>query len=719
MSVPGRYLRLLLLACLLLPATGVLAARVDDAVTLRAALAAGLPQDVMVVLEHEAVQRWAAGERRRRALSVDDQAVLDGKASRFRSLGDQVLAGVSGADLAVRHRYARLPLLHLRLSTLAALERLAAHPGVRAVRRDGTLRPVLDSTSATLAGVPAATGLGFTGAGATVVFADTGVNYTLPDFGSCTAPGVPAGCRVSFYANIADGSTSLDANGHGTNVAGVVAGVAPGARIRMYNVFGSHNSTTDSLVIYAMDQAIAARAAGIAVAAISLSLGDSSANTTTCPGSSYDTAVQQALAAGIVTVVAAGNNARSTALSNPACVPGVVSVGAVYSANWGPQSWAVPCTDASTAADQVACFSNSASYLTVLAPGAIITAAGVTESGTSQATPFVSGAVAVLAAEAPGSTPAALVARITSTGVPVTDPRNHLSFPRLNLGQAVRPVNDLFADRTSLGGASGSVSASNVDATRESGEPLVGGSPGGASLWWQWVAPASGQVSVDTQGSSVATLLGVYSGSTLGTLSPVAASTGNGSAGSAAVLFQAVAGQAYPITVDGVGGATGTLALAWSLNTTAAADVSVTLTPASGIIGQGTAFGFTAQVANAGPQAATGVTLQLSLPAGQLSGALPAGCQVAGTAVSCSLGTLAAGASSPVALQWLSGLAGALAVSASVSSSLPDPVPANNTAAATFTSLTGGADAADAPALPAWAAGVLALALLAALRRRA
>jgi subtilisin family serine protease len=142
--------------------------------------------------------------------------------------------------------------------------------------------------------------------------------------------------------------------------------------------------------------------------------------------------VANAHGAGIAVVAAAGNNGYTNGISSPACTPGAVSVGAVYSANFGGIGWGA-CTDNTTAADQVTCFSNSASFLTLLAPGALITAGGLTYGGTSQATPFITGAAAVLRAAFPTETTDQAVARMTGHGKSVIDARNAISKPRLDL----------------------------------------------------------------------------------------------------------------------------------------------------------------------------------------------------------------------------------------------------------------------------------------------
>jgi subtilisin family serine protease len=142
--------------------------------------------------------------------------------------------------------------------------------------------------------------------------------------------------------------------------------------------------------------------------------------------------VANARTAGITTVAAAGNNGYTNGLSSPACTPGAVSVGAVYSGNFGGIGWGT-CTDNATTADQVTCFSNSASFLTLLAPGALITAGGLQYGGTSQATPFIAGAAAVLRAAFPTESADQAVARMTGHGKSVTDTRNSIAKPRLDL----------------------------------------------------------------------------------------------------------------------------------------------------------------------------------------------------------------------------------------------------------------------------------------------
>ena len=124
------------------------------------------------------------------------------------------------------------------------------------------------------------------------------------------------------------------------------------------------------------------------------------------------------------------------------------------------------------------------------------------------------------------------------------------------------PVNDDFADALVLSGPSGAFSDSNINATKEPGEPNHAANAGGHSVWFRWTAPLSGPVHFDTWGSGFDTTLAVYTGSSLGELTEVASN--NDSTGTtSAVTINAVAGTTYSIAVDGYNGAVGGLSLSW------------------------------------------------------------------------------------------------------------------------------------------------------------
>jgi hypothetical protein len=118
------------------------------------------------------------------------------------------------------------------------------------------------------------------------------------------------------------------------------------------------------------------------------------------------------------------------------------------------------------------------------------------------------------------------------------------------------PANDDLADATVLAGTRADVSATNVAASAETGEPLAGG----GSVWYAWTAPASGPVTVDTCGSAIDTLLGVYTGTTVDALTSLALNDDPCSTASR-VTFNAAQGTRYLIAVDGKAGAQGAIAL--------------------------------------------------------------------------------------------------------------------------------------------------------------
>lgn len=403
-------------------------------------LTAGQPQDLIVEFDDTAIEKNVAALRAKSGQGPDGGAMLALRTAGYGRLKQQVLAALPTGEFETLIDYDHLPMAFLRVHSLRALEILSRHGLVRAVYPNGTKFPIAGE-NLTLINQPAVAAAGKIGTGTTAVVIDSGVDYTRSAFGSCTAPGVPVGCKVNYYKNIADSSTALDSNGHGTNVSGIVMAVAPDTRIAMINVFGATSSTSDALIIQAIDWAISNQST-YHISAINLSLGDGTKNTSPCITSNpFVTPVNNAKAAGIITVAASGNDGYTNALTNPACTPNVVSVGAVYDANVGGLAYA-NCTDATTAADQITCFSDSANFLSLLAPGALITAAGYTMAGTSQAAPHVTGAVAVLRAAFPAETLSETIARMTGGGVPLTDPRNGITTPRLNLWAAVLPAHD-------------------------------------------------------------------------------------------------------------------------------------------------------------------------------------------------------------------------------------------------------------------------------------
>lgn len=133
------------------------------------------------------------------------------------------------------------------------------------------------------------------------------------------------------------------------------------------------------------------------------------------------------------------------------------------------------------------------------------------------------------------------------------------------------PANDRFVNRGLITGNSANVSASNVGATREPAEPFHAGGLGFNSVWWSWTAPSSGGLTLTTEGSSIDTVLGVYTGSSISNLVFVAANEDDylpllsETSALSRVTCNVTAGTTYHIAVDGHEGQSGPIRLQLAL----------------------------------------------------------------------------------------------------------------------------------------------------------
>ena len=241
--------------------------------------------------------------------------------------------------------YNNLPLAFYRISNREALVTLLNDPNVKAVYPNRINRTTTNE-SLPLINQPQANTNGFTGEGSSVAVIDTGVNYLHSDFG-CTAVNTPSStCRVVYSFDSAPDDGALDDDGHGSNVSGIVSKVATKTKIIGIDVFrkvrsqGKWVSTAyDSDILAGINWAVN-NAQTYNIKAVNLSLGVPGVKyTSECSDSSYGTAFANARAAGVVPVVASGNDAFSDGISSPACVAGAVRVGAVYDSNIGGVSW--------------------------------------------------------------------------------------------------------------------------------------------------------------------------------------------------------------------------------------------------------------------------------------------------------------------------------------------------------------------------------------------
>jgi len=690
-------------------------------------LTAGNHVDLIIEYDDAEIETVTKVMRSRLPKRRDNDEIRAYKVEKYKALKDQIDLPTRRPEIEDLESYSHLPMGFKRFKSKAALEAFIAQAGVKAVHINEKMH-LVSTQHLSLINQPLSFKLGKQGTGTTVLVIDNGVDYTKSDFGSCTSIASPASCKVvtsidQVTSNIITGSRQAATNhDHGTNVSGTILSVAPGSKIAAINVFDKAGGAYSNDIVSAINWGVSNQGK-YNIAAINLSLGGDSKYTSACSSDWSASAITSAKTAGISVVIAAGNNSYIDGLSSPACAPDAVSVGAVYDSNEGGISWGTGCTDATTAADKVVCFSNSASFLKILAPGVNITSAGITQSGTSQAAPHVAGAIAVLRSAFPSETPSQLQSRLINSRVPrVTDTRNNLSFPRLDLLQALAnlPANDTFENASTLSNTtnSGSVSSSSILATKVEGEPNHAGNTGGQSVWWKWTAPANGQLSIDTHDSNYDTLLAVYTGTAVNALNNLTSNDNDGfGAGNSSVLMQAQAGQEYKIAVDGANGAAGFVQLNWRLDPAANANLSVSISGPTAIT-LGTPQPYVMTVNNTGPQAATNVAVTTTLPTGATFVSSNANCTATSNVVNCLLGTLGVNSTTSLTMQvqWNS-IGRNTQLLASVSSDVPDSTQVNNVSSIPV-AMTASSNMGDTPTLPEWGM-IFMMALMIAIGRQA
>ena len=177
------------------------------------------------------------------------------------------------------------------------------------------------------------------------------------------------------------------------------------------------------------------------------------------------------------------------------------------------------------------------------------------------------GTPAALNATSPTELTVTVPSGASSGFITVTTPAGVATSP-VAFTVSAAPGNDTFANAAAFPGNFGTVIGNNIGATKESGEPNHGDNPGGKSVWWNWTAPATAQYLISTKGSSFDTLLAVYSGNSVATLTAYGSNDNNAADGTtSAVTLNATAGAVYHIAVDGANGASGNIVLSINQNT--------------------------------------------------------------------------------------------------------------------------------------------------------
>lgn len=257
---------------------------------------------------------------------------------------------------------------------------------------------------------------------ADVAVLDTGIDYQHPDLN------VVGGVDCTYYTGwlfnrtyyCNDSAPGEDDHYHGTHVAGTigaidnglgVVGVAPGVRLWAVKVLNAQGSGYTSGIIAGIDWVVARGD----IEVLNMSLGGAGVS------AAYKDAIDAAVAAGVVVVVAAGNSNADARNYSPAYVPSAITVSALADFDGLAGGLASP-TCRADQDDTLADFSNWGPAIDIAAPGVCILSTAptgqggyATISGTSMAAPHVAGAAALLASGANAPSNAAGVAAIRNT----------------------------------------------------------------------------------------------------------------------------------------------------------------------------------------------------------------------------------------------------------------------------------------------------------------
>lgn len=273
------------------------------------------------------------------------------------------------------------------------IEELKRSPLVASVDPDVEVR-ALDINADMQIRVDMVWAAGETGQGIPVAILDTGINANHSEFS-----GRILKCHNEIFS---DPNTCDDQNGHGTHVAGIVGaagsnpdakGVAPAVSFYIDQVLDANGSGSLSGIIAGIDWSVTN---GTKIINLSLGTGPISTTQPNCDNvyPSFTTAINNAVAAG-VTVVAAAGNSGTQGVGAPGCISSTIAVAAVDSrdkiASFSSQG--APVADHGISAPGVSIFSSLPGGYGFL-------------SGTSMATPHVSGTIALMLKANSSLTPA-------------------------------------------------------------------------------------------------------------------------------------------------------------------------------------------------------------------------------------------------------------------------------------------------------------------------
>jgi subtilisin len=304
----------------------------------------------------------------------------------------------------------------IRVPNQSSLAAIQSDPRVEYVEQDQrvtifqqqALPTGIDRIDRELSSITSRNRIGSAPVDADIAIIDTGIDLTHPDL------------NVYQAASFVDGTNSgNDDDGHGTHIAGIAAaknnnegvvGIAPGARLWAVKVLNGTGSGPISTIIAGIDY-VTQHANEIDVANLSFGC--------ECPSKALDTAIHNSVAAGITYVVAAGNSASDANAISPANHPDVITVSAIADSDGKCGGLGPPTKYGND--DTFARFSNYGSVVDMAAPGVNIysTYKGdsyATLSGTSMASPFVTGAAALYKSSHIGASPSEVKQALIAMG---------------------------------------------------------------------------------------------------------------------------------------------------------------------------------------------------------------------------------------------------------------------------------------------------------------
>jgi subtilisin family serine protease len=240
------------------------------------ALRAGQEQRLLVVLKHDAEVMGLNDD----VIVSDSDDAIAVRAAKYNELKQSVISTAQSKNVKSEDAYSHLPIIKISVSSLKDLLAIANDQSVQSISEDVQFK-YKATTNLNLIKHPEAMQTGFNGAGTAVAVLDTGLDYKRAAFGPCTGPATPADtCRVIHVQDFARNDNKLDDSSlHGTNVAGIVAMVAPGTKLIGLDVFDGEGAYTSDIV-NAINWVIANKSK-YNIASMNMSLGSSGFNNCT------------------------------------------------------------------------------------------------------------------------------------------------------------------------------------------------------------------------------------------------------------------------------------------------------------------------------------------------------------------------------------------------------------------------------------------------------